>query len=227
MNLEWFSRLKEYDSLLKARLGHLNAIKEQDDRMNLLRRRKEEQMAQLSNLKEDHVRLQQDLQDLEAKIHLLSKQRENWISLGGDDKKRVSMESDISRLEDEGLSLLDRQGVNAEERAGAQTFIDGITKTISEIEVESQNEVSRHQHEISQLDLRLTSIQEMLPDDFRDALMKVLKKNLAHGPFTRIESGSCLFCRYKISRIDESEIDMQKKLKNCPQCGRIFIPYGT
>lgn len=227
MSLEWFSRLKEYDSLLKTRTGHLNAIKEQEDRVSALNGRKEERMAQLSKLKEDYVRLQQELQDLEARIKLLTKQRENWISLGGDDKKLTEMGSEISKLEDSGLELLDRQGLNSEERNDAQTFIDGISKTIAEIHGEAETEKTSHQKAISQLDQRLDGILEMLPEEFKTALMRALKKNLAHGPFTRIENGSCIFCRYKISRVEESEIDMQKKLKNCPQCGRIFIPYGT
>jgi predicted nucleic acid-binding Zn-ribbon protein len=54
-----------------------------------------------------------------------------------------------------------------------------------------------------------------------------MAKNLAHGPFTRIDQGSCFLCRYKISRVEESEIDMQKALKICPQCSRIFLPYGA
>lgn len=227
MSLEWFSRLKEYDSLLKAKTGHLNAIKEQDDRITVLNGRKEERMAQLSTMKSEHIKLQQDLSDLEARIKLLTKQRENWIGLGGEEKKRLEMEGEISKLEDAGLELLDQQSVNSNDRQDAQTFIDGVSKTIAEIQAEADAEKATHTAAISEIDLRLGGILEFLPDEFKEALMRVLKKNLAHGPFTRIDNGSCLFCRYKISRVDESEIEMQKKLKNCPQCGRIFIPYGT
>ncbi len=213
--------------MLKGRNEHLKAVKEQEMRIVLLNERKSEKMSQLSNLKEEYVKLQQALQDLEAKIKLLSTQRENWISLGGEEFKRLTMEEEISKLEDSGLALLDQQTKNAEERNDAQTFLEGISRTISEIQGEVNLEITKHQEAIVQLDLRLEGIQDILPPEFKDALNKVLKKNLAHGPFTRVDAGSCLFCRYKISRIDESEIDMQKKLRNCPQCGRIFIPYGT
>ncbi len=227
MSLEWFSRLKEYDSLTKARLGHIHAIKEQDDRISSLEKRREESLAQLSNLKSEHVRYQQELLELENKIRTLSQQKQRWIDQGGDEVKRKSMETEIAKLEDEGMNLLQLLETNETERKDAQVFIDGIGKTISEIRDEAKAEISKNKEAIHHLDLRLEGITEMLPGDFKDLLLRTLKKNLAHGPFTRIDNGSCFFCRYKISRMDESEIDMQKKLKTCPQCSRIFIPYGT
>lgn len=227
MSLEWFSRLKEYDSLTKARLGHLNAIKEQDMRMSALEKRREESMAQLSNLKSDYVRHQQELLELENKMKILSQQKDRWIDQGGEETKRKSMEDEIAKLDDHGFELLQLLDTNETDRKDAQIFIDGIGKTILEIHEESKAEISKNEEAIKHLDLRLEGITEMLPQEFKDLLMRTLKKNLAHGPFTRIENGNCIFCRYKISRVDESEIDMQKKLKVCPQCSRIFIPYGT
>ena len=227
VSLEWFSRLKEYDSLSKARIGHLSAIKEQDDRMLALEKRRDEKLSQLSILKADYVRLQQELLELENKMKILNQQKERWIDQGGDEKKRFTMEEEITRLEEQGFGFLEALDANETERKDAQTFIDGIGKTISEISEESKLEVLKNEDSIKQLDLRLEGILEMLPSEFKDLLMKTRKKNLAHGPFTRIDSGSCFFCRYKISRVEESEIDMQKQLKVCPQCSRIFIPYGT
>jgi predicted nucleic acid-binding Zn-ribbon protein len=227
VSLEWFSRLKEYDSLSRSRLGLLAAIKEQEERLSALDKRQADSLSQLTNLKGDYVRLQQDLQELEAKMKLLSQQKERWIDQGGDDKKRISMEEEIAGLEDKGMELLQILDTNEVERRDTQTFLEGLKKTYDEIASEVVLEVTRHRQEIEQLDLRQSSLLEILPPEYKDLLMRTLKKNPVHGPFTRIESGTCFFCRFKISRVDESEIDMQKKLKTCPQCGRIFIPYGT
>lgn len=227
MSLEWFSRLKEYDSLSKARLSHLSAIRDQDDRMLALEKRREEKLAQLSILKADYVRHQQELLELENKMKILNQQKERWIDQGGDDAKKILMEEEIAKLEDQGFQFLELLDANETDRKDAQTFIEGVGKTISEISEEAKSEIAKHHDSIKQLDLRLEGILDLLPAEFKDLLMRTLKKNLAHGPFTRMDNGSCMFCRYKISRMDESEIDMQKKLKTCPQCSRIFIPYGT
>ena len=227
MSLEWFSRLKEYDSLSRSRLGHLNSIKEQEKRIELLSARKDDNLAQLSGLKSDYIRLQQSLHEIEQKMKVMSEQRNRWMDSGGDEGKRKAMEAEISKLEEEGFTLLQKLDENEVERKDIQTFLQGLEKTIQEISLESQNEIKTFENEIKQIDLRLEGLIEILPPEFKDLLLKLLKKNLAHGPFTRIESGSCFFCRYKISRVVESEIDMQKLLRQCPQCTRIFIPYGT
>jgi predicted nucleic acid-binding Zn-ribbon protein len=227
VSLEWFSRLKEYDSLSKARLGELNAIKEQESRTKALESRREDSLTRLTGLKAEHVRLHQELLELEEKLKIQTQQRQRWIDQGGDEQKRLKMEEGIAALEEKGFEQLQNLETNETERKEVQTFLDGLAKTMDEIISEVKAEILLHQEKIKQLDLRLEALLEMLPEEFKILLMKVLKKNLAHGPFTRIDSGSCFFCRYKISRIDESEIDMQKKLKTCPQCGRIFIPYGT
>ena len=227
MDLEWFSRLKEYDSLTKARLGHLNTIKDQEHRMISLENRRDERMSQLSNQKSEYVRFQQELLEIENKMKILNQQKERLINQGVDEAKLNNLIDEIQKHEDQGFELLQHLETNELERNDSQTFIEGIGKTISEIREEAKAEISKNEEAIKQLDLRLEGITEILPQEFKDLLMRTLKKNLAHGPFTRIDNGSCLFCRYKISRVDESEIDMQKKLKVCPQCSRIFIPYGT
>jgi predicted nucleic acid-binding Zn-ribbon protein len=149
------------------------------------------------------------------------------MDYGGDEKKIQAFTSEIAEQEGRGLEILGELELNEQERNDAKTFLAGIEKTIADIESEVKGEIGKEEEQIKIIDFRLSGLREDLPSDFKQLLEKLLSKNLAHGPFTRIDQGSCLFCRYKISRIDESEIDMQKKLKTCPQCSRIFIPYGT
>jgi predicted nucleic acid-binding Zn-ribbon protein len=227
VSLEWFSRLKEYDSLSRNKLKLQKAMKDEEERLSALDQRREEKMSQLTNLKSDYVRFQQELHDIEEKMKVLNQQRQRWIDQGGDENKRLMMEKELAALEDKGMKLLEDLDLNEGDRKDAQTFLEGLKKTRDEIAGEVGAEIKKLQEEISQLDLRLGSLLEMLPPEFKDLLQRILKKNLTHGPFTRIEAGACFFCRYKISRVDESEIDMQQKLKTCPQCSRIFIPYGT
>ncbi len=227
MSLEWFSRLKEYESLSKQRLASLSAVKEQELRMEKLSQKKDESIAHLSKMKTDHAHLQQKLHEAEKKILTQNEQKDRWINQGGSEEKRSLMEIELNRLEAEGFRILEELEENELGRKEIQTFLEGLQLTIKEIHAEVLEESEKLKKEISNLDLRLEGILEVLPTEFRDVLLRIVQKKLAHGPFTRIESGSCFFCRYKISRMEESEIDMQKLLKTCPQCTRIFIPYGT
>lgn len=227
MSLESFSRLKEYESLAKSQRELTREIEEQRKRIDTLSAKKDEKLAQLAKLKSEHSTLQLTLSEIDGKIREVSLQRQRWIDLGGEEAKRSQMEGELAALENSGLELLERIEGNASDRKETQIFLEGLGRTIEEISEEAGLEIRKHEAEIASIHRRLESIREELPPEFRSSLEKVLKKNMAHGPFTRIEQGSCLFCRYKISRSDESAIDMQKLLRHCPQCDRIFIPYGT
>lgn len=227
MSVEWFFKLKEIDSLTRMKNQHLKAIKEQEDRLTALQKRREEGLVQTSTLKQEHTSLHQKLLETEAQIKTADTQRSRLVDMGGDENKIKTYQQQLNALEEEGLLILEEMETKHQELKDAQTFLEGLEKTYQEIKAEVDEEKSQKEAENKQLDLRLTLLQEELPDDFKSLLKRVTAKNLAVGPFTRIEAGSCFLCRYKISRTEESEIDMQKSLKTCSQCGRIFLPYGA
>lgn len=227
MSAEWFAKLKEYDSLSKSRMRHLASQQEQRERINKLSLQRNQREEELAKLKSDYLERQGLLAEKESQIKLLSEQRQRLLDYGGDENKVTELSDKINQLETDGFSLLEELESNEQEREDTRTFIEGITRTIGEIQKEVDEVVASAQQEIERLDLRLQLLHDELPADFKDRLSRALSKNLMHGPFTRIDQGSCYLCRFKISRIEESEIDIHKQLKNCPQCGRIFIPFGT
>lgn len=227
MSVELFFKLKEIDSLTKMRNKHLNAKSEQEDRVLRLNNKRQDALLQTAKLRQSIVSLNNEMGELEAKIKLASEQKQRLFDRGGDEKKIAAYSEEISSLEEKGLGILSSLEDLEQELEENKTFLNGIEKTIQEIGHEVQEDISRISTEISNIDLRVNLLMDELPPEFRTTLQKITAKNLAHGPFTRIEQGSCYFCRYKISRIDESEIDMQKNLKTCPQCSRIFLPYGA
>lgn len=226
MTVEWFVKLKEIDSLGKMRINHLKLIGEQQERLNKLHERKELSLLQTNSLNQEQRTLQQSLHDLEKKLRLFSVQKENLISLGGDEDKVAKFDQEIAALEDQGLMLMERQDHIKADVEDAKTFQLGLEKTMSEIDRDVQEDIKNHEEEIQRLDLRLRLLEEELPSNFQQVYKRTQAKNLHHGSFTRVENGSCFFCRYKISRQDESEIDTQQNLKTCNQCGRIFLPFG-
>lgn len=227
MSAEWFLKLKEFDSLTKMRINHLKAIKEQEERLEKLNVKRQEQLDSSNSLKSELLSLQQDYFETEKKLKSAEEQAQRLKDIGGDETKIAAYLNEAAELENALFVKLDTTDEIHRQLEDIKTFLAGLEKTIHEISAEVGSEIETHKAEITQLDLRLSLTLDELPVDFKTTLEKTLKKNLAIGPFTRIENGSCFFCRYKISRIDESEIDMQKALKVCPQCSRIFLPYGS
>lgn len=226
MSAEWFVRLKEYDSLTKMRLSHLKAIDEQELRLKNLNVKRQEQL-QLAE--EAHARLrtlEQTFFETEKKMKTSEEQAQRLRDIGGDDSKIKTFVQDAAQLEDKLFVMMNEQEKIQSEVEDSNTFLRGLEKTISEIKLEVDEEVADQKQKVAQAEMRIKLIEDELPSDFKSVLDRTIKKNLALGPFTRNENGSCFFCRYKISKLDESEIDMQKLLKTCPQCSRIFLPYG-
>jgi predicted nucleic acid-binding Zn-ribbon protein len=227
VNADSFSKLKEFDSLTRARNKHLAAIKEQEDRLLKLHKQKSEKIMQTEKLKQEMHSLQQLYFDTENKMKQNESQAARLTDIGGDEQKIIIFKQEAAQLEDVLLEQLEKLESIQQELKENGEFLKGLEKTLVEISQEAEEEIKLEQTSIDQLELRIHLIEEELPTECRSLLQRTLNKKLALGPFTRIENGSCFFCRYKISRIEESEIDMQKQLKTCPQCSRIFLPYGS
>jgi predicted nucleic acid-binding Zn-ribbon protein len=227
VSVELFFKLKEIESLTKMRNNYLKKKQEQEDRVSKLNDKRHESILQTAKLKKNLISTQNELAEIEAKIKNLSEQKQRVMDIGGDENKIAQYGKDIENFEERGLGLINVIETFETGMADTKTFLTGIEKTIQDISSEVNAENEKINNEVNNIEVRLKLLMEELPDNFRNTLNKITAKNLAHGPFTRMEQGSCYFCRFKISRIDESEIDMQKNLKTCPQCSRIFLPYGA
>lgn len=227
VSVEDFSKLREIESLTKMRNKHLTTKSEQEDRVSSLNKKRQDHDLQTAKLKQDLVRKHDELAETEKRLKLLTEQKQRLLDYGGDTGKVNEFQKQIISLEDHGFNTLQEIEQMEGELQDAKTFSIGLESTIAEIQNEVTEDLNKLQTEVKILDQRISLLMEEIPSDFKAILLKISSKNLAHGPFTRIDQGSCYFCRFKISRMDESEIDMQKNLKTCPQCSRIFLPYGV
>lgn len=227
MSVDWFLKLKEIDSLAKMRINYLKTRSEHIDRISKLNDRRETAIVQTAKLRQETIALNTEMAEIDKKLKNASEQKQRVIDIGGDEKKIQSFTREIELLEEKGMEYLSRQDEIERESEEEKTFAAGLEKTILEIESEAKLELDKIEQELKNIELRQNLLLEELPADFKSLLTKITAKNLAHGPFTRIEQGSCYFCRYKISKLEETEIDMQKSLKTCTQCTRIFLPYGS
>ena len=227
MSAEWFFKLKEFDSLGKMKNTHLKAIKEQTERLEKLNIKRQDHLAEVSELKTELLSVQQSYFETEKKMNTAEEQATRLKDVGGDEAKIAKFKVDAEACENALFEMLERTEAIQVSIDEKKTFLSGLEKTFAEIAAEVKTEIAQEQTAIEQASMRMKLIEEELPAEFRSTLERTLKKNLAVGSFTRIDQGSCFFCRYKISRTEESEIDMQKNLKTCPQCSRIFLPFGT
>jgi predicted nucleic acid-binding Zn-ribbon protein len=227
VSVEWFVKLKEIDSLGKMRFSHLKHLQEQQDRVAKIIERKDLTTSQSASLNLEVRSLQQNLFETEKKIQLSSQQISNLRDVGGDQSKIDAFTAEVSHLEDKGLELLDVIHLKKTSINENTTFLKGLEKTLHEISTEVDGEITKLNDEIKKIDLRLQLLEDELPSNFQQTYTRTKQKNLTHGPFTRTESGNCFFCRYKLSKQEEIEIDMLQSLKICTQCGRIFLPYGA
>ena len=227
MSAEWFFKLKEFDSLGKMKNTHLKTIKEQTERLEKLNIKRQDHLNEIAELKTELLSVQQTYFETEKKMNTAEEQASRLRDMGGDEAKIAKFKAEAATCENELFEMLERIEAIQASMEDKKTFLSGLEKTYAEIESEVKVEISQEEKAIEQASMRMKLIEEELPSDFRATLERTLKKNLAIGSFTRIDQGSCFFCRYKISRTEESEIDMQKNLKTCPQCTRIFLPFGT
>ncbi len=224
MSNERFLILKEIDSLLRMKIKHEKFIEEENNRLTKLNKKLAESAEKLQIIKKSIFELQNVIYEIEKKLEVLTKQKINLFSVG---KDTLSLDQEIEKLEFKGLEFLEDIDKLKIEENDYQTFQLGLKKTIEEIKLDVEQNVAAESKSLENTILRISLGLEGIPAHFKDTFQKVYIKNLSHGPFTRNENGWCYFCRYKISRIDESEIDLQQQLKQCPQCSRIFLPYGT
>lgn len=227
MSIEWFLKLKEIDSLTKMRLSEIKQKQDQENRLSKLLTTKNEKESESEDLKHKLLGVRNEIAHIESSIKQASEQRQRLMDIGGDEAKIAKFADDIASWEEAGLLLLEQEEEVQTAIADTRVFLQGLEKSTLEIANEAEAAIKQHQGMIQQYEMRIQLLTEELPDQFQNLLKKIMSKNLAHGPFTRIEQGSCYFCRFKISRLDESQIDMQKELKTCPQCTRIFLPFGS
>jgi predicted nucleic acid-binding Zn-ribbon protein len=225
MSREAFQKLREIDSLLKMKNKELALVKEQDDRLSRLESQKSERTDQKDQDKKLYTQTQQNLLEMEAKLKTASQQKERLSQYSPDDPKLAELSETIEKLEMDGLEMISQIDQIEQALKDHDTFLQGITKTISEISIESLETKNTHLKEISHLEMRLDLLVQELPDNFKMTYQRLMTKNFPLGPFTAVANQSCLFCRSSVSKVEESEIDTKFAIIHCKQCGRLFLPY--
>jgi predicted nucleic acid-binding Zn-ribbon protein len=227
VSLDWFFKLKEFDSLSKMRINHLKAMSEQENRLSTLNDKRQTNVLQTEKLQHDAHFLQQELFEIDKKMAESETQKQRVIDTGGNSEKIAAFDLKIQELESLYFEKLTNQEQLDQDKADLKLFLSGLMKTILEIKIEVDEEILKEKTSVEQLDLRLRLLLEELPPEYKNILDKTITRKLALGNFTRIDKAACYFCKSNLSRMEESEIDIQQLLKTCKMCHRIFLPYGS
>jgi predicted nucleic acid-binding Zn-ribbon protein len=206
-DVEEYLRLREMDAML---IQMRKATARMEDELNRLKRRENAKLEKEAQLKT----LTQEAKNLSHQIAELDRQLSQRLDSAA-----------AAALEEQGLQLLIRQQELEQEQEDIRTFLGGYEKTLAELRAEIENELTDARLQRDQAMARAKAIKDELPAEWREKYEKVAVQNLAHGPFTRITDTRCFVCQYAISRVVESEVDVQLLLKSCPGCGRLFLPY--
>lgn len=222
-----FSQLKEYDSLSKREQQLLREIEQEKARIDKINSLIEGHLVRREEIKAVIVHKNSLILDNESQLKILSEQSTRLIEQGISEEKISEYQKKISDLEDQSFSFLEEIESLENELKESKEFELGARKTLLEIEDEVKEIIQNKKQELELLKSHKIEILDKLPENARNILLKLSERNLVHGPFTKIEGGGCMMCRFKISKIDEAEIDVHRLLKQCSQCSRIFLPYGV
>lgn len=222
-----FSKLKEYDSLSKKEQQLLGEIDQEKLRTFKIKNLIENHLSQRAEIKNKISSTNNLILEKEAQVKTLLEQKNRLIDQGLSEDKVKDYEQKIHQLESDAFALFEEVDQLESELKETITFETGARQTLAEIESEVNEAIVKKEQDITNIKNHLLSITEELPEHIKNLLSKMIAKKLTHGPFTKIADGACLMCRFKISKIDENEIDVHRNLKQCPQCTRIFLPYGS
>ena len=208
MSVEIFFSLKEIESLKKMQLAHEGRILEQKERLGKLADRLSTQLNIIESNQNEIVKIKSENNALEKRLQ---------------DRLDETTKATLETLQWDNMLKIESL---EKEIQDDETFIIGFKNTMHEIDLEAQEIIAHEQKELRNLELRVRLLLDALPEDVQLLLKKLQAFNLKFGVFTSIEDSACRFCRRKLSRVEEEEIDIRLQLKTCASCRRLFLPYN-
>jgi predicted nucleic acid-binding Zn-ribbon protein len=202
-----FLQLREIDSLRRMKNQYNSDIQSEKERLAKLDQKRHENENAILEQKTKLVTLQNNLLEIDAKL--------TGSRLNDEYKDKYELQ---------GLEILEEIPLIETEIKEKQIFLSGLAKSRDEIALEVQEIIKKKSSDIINCEERIKLLEQSLPNDFNEIYKKVSALKLSVGMFTKVDQMACHFCRYTINKVEESEIDIQFKLKTCPQCRRIFLP---
>lgn len=237
MNKEDFQKLIEIQSLDLTIKKHLDNIKNEEKRLELLNTQKERKFSAISfcekciqknkkslfeaeKMLEDNIK---SLESLQSKTASLSTQSQ----IENAEKQIASLEEVIPTLEEKVFELMSSIEEDAIQIQENKNFLEGFEKTFYEIESEVSEIKKDEQKEIKNLEDRINFLVEDCPDNFKNLFAITNKKYRHNSPLAFIKDGRCHMCHLGLSKNDQNQIELMVSLEVCSNCKRIMIPLSA
>lgn len=170
---------------------------------------------------------EQLIKDLDSKLSKLNTD----INKVNSEKELNSLNNEIAFLKEELHTLEDETFLKIDiadklqvELATLSGFIAGIDQTITEIKLEAESEIKKHQKEVENLSSRISSLVDSLPSSVQKTYQLVDKKFVSSPPFSFINQKNCSACKINIDQMTVSNVQNHRSVELCPSCDRILLP---
>lgn len=233
MEIESFRILKEIDQL-RSKLRTIDEeILNEKKRLDFLDKQKTKHQTIVNESEQNIKQLKSREIEIENELHTLDKQLKSLADhehemkhdkeIAALKQQRDQENQQKEQLENEGLKLLDQIEEISTQRSESLEFLNGLSQTRKEIEVEVISFEKTKNEESENIKSRIRALREQLPDNLLKAHMKLVKEK---KPFTTttLKNYACTQCGMSVSRQVESKLETQLSLVACPGCGRIILP---
>jgi predicted nucleic acid-binding Zn-ribbon protein len=228
---ETFRHFVEIMSLKSKILEYERNIKSEEKRISDLQAKRHLTDDKILKLNEEIVQL--NIKELEYKIDSLTSRLsklKNQVSSVVSEKELSAINHEITHSQNE-LNLLETAYFSNLEKAEKHSveildlkqFLIGSLETLNEISVEVKISVNKNQHEIKNLQLRITSLLEQLSSSDRHLFLDTDKKFKDKIPCSFINLKNCSECKISIDSQTINNVEKFISVELCPNCGRILL----
>ena len=234
MNKDSYNKLKEINSLdqenklLNQKIA--TELKRVDKLLEMKKQRTLENETTLATINDTKNELQTIENEIASYSSTLTKSESNLNNLI-DEKEILALSAQIetlkdriNNLENRGLELLEHMTEYEEKVLTYKDFVIGIQETIDEFTNEIEEENKELYNKINVNQKRIETLYGSIDNNIKEKFIKLLNKNLKHGPLTKVVNGDCFICKYQLNSSSVIQIEDQMKLTSCESCQRIFIP---
>jgi predicted nucleic acid-binding Zn-ribbon protein len=232
MNREQFAELLTVQSLQMQVQKHLGNLKEQQDRLNAIKKL-------ISERKDDHITRTSELQKFGQERATAEKRMAEQEKRLDQVKNRLSgsphfseveklgqekalLEIEVGALEVQILNILDKESELTDQLQEDAVFFNGSQKTLTELASEIDTITSKEQAEMKLLQTRVEYHLSLVPASAKSAFLETCKKYLYNKPITYLEGNHCSVCRFRQDQAAISNIITFQSIEFCGGCGRIL-----
>ncbi|WP_446898767.1 zinc ribbon domain-containing protein [Clostridium sp. LBM24168] len=179
----------------------------------------------LDNIKKDIKIIDARIEDI--KIEIREEENKLYSNLKYDLKlmnslgKSIEMKKmEIKNVEDKSLELLYEEDELSKQKDKSKNKLIEMRDDFYKCKETYNNEILKKRKKVREAEQNITNLEKMVPKELLDKFYEILK---ARGTgAAQLDKGICQGCRMKVSAITLDDINKNKGIVYCDNCGRII-----